>query len=462
MNGPAKRFGSRRGGAGDDEARREAENHPGLRVRQAAVVLVNDILGKGHSIDERFGSGAVPNRLAGLDDRDIALTRSIVTVALRRLGSLRHMLAALMEGGVPRQAVGLDGILLVAAAQICFLDVPDHAAVDLAVRSVQLDKRAAPFAPLVNGVLRNLARRRDELLATCDPLAHDTPQWLAARWRKTYGLELAQEIAAAHWLEPTLDLTVKSDADAWAQRLDAVHLPTGSLRLRGHGAITELDGYADGAWWVQDAAAALPARLLGVGPGDRVADLCAAPGGKAAQLAAAGASVLAMDRSAERLKRLSANFSRLKLSAEVVVADVANFKGGPFDAVLIDAPCSATGTIRRHPDIAWTKKPGDIASLASLQARMLDRAFELVRPGGMVVYCTCSIEPEEGELQIPALLRRNPDVERVPIRLDEIGGVEGLITAMGDLRTLPCHFPAETPRLAGLDGFFAARLRRHG
>ena len=461
MSGPAKRFGSRRG-ASEDEARRLAEGHPGLKVRQTAALLLNDIMSKGHSIDERFGATAVPNRLAGLDERDVALTRSIVTVALRRLGSIRHMLAALMEGGVPRQAIGLDWILVAAAAQICFLDVPDHAAVDLAVRSVHLDKRAAPFAPMVNGVLRNLARRRDELLAACDPLDQDTPSWLAERWRKTYGLAEARAIAAAHREEPTLDITVRDDPEAWATRLDALLLPTGSLRLRGHKPIGELDGYAEGAWWVQDAAAAIPARLLRVGAGDRVADLCAAPGGKAAQLAAAGADVMAIDRSAERLKRLSANFSRLKLTAEVVVADVANLKAGPFDAVLIDAPCSATGTIRRHPDIAWIKKASDLPALAALQARMLDRAFELVRPGGTVVYCTCSIEPEEGEVQIPALLRRNPDVSRMPIGADEVGGLGMLVTPAGDLRTLPFHLPHENTRLGGLDGFFAARLKRRG
>ena len=459
MSGPSKGFGARRK-SGDDEARRLAENHPGLKVRQVAALLLGDIVGKGHSIDERFSLAAVPNRLAGFEPRDVALTRSIVTASLRRLGSIRHVLAALMEGGAPRGAVGLDWILVVAAAQICFLDVPDHAAVDLAVRSVQLDKRAAPFAPLVNAVLRNLVRRREDLLAACDPLRHDTPSWLAERWRKTYGLAAAQAIAAAHRDEPTLDLTVRADPQDWAARLDAVILPTGSLRLRGHGAISELDGYPAGAWWVQDAAAAIPARLLGPGANGTAADLCAAPGGKAAQLAAAGWQVMAIDRSAERLKRLSANFERLHLSAEVVVADAMTVKAGPFDAVLVDAPCTATGTIRRHPDIAWTKKLGDIAALALLQTRMLDAAFKLVRAGGTVVYCTCSLEPEEGEAQIAALLRRNPDAARMPIRADEIGGLSELLTPAGDLRTLPFHLSAETSRLAGLDGFFAARLTR--
>ncbi len=239
-------------------------------------------------------------------------------------------------------------------------------------------------------------------------------------------------------------------------------MPTGSLRLSTHQPITELAGYAEGEWWVQDAAAALPARLLPIGPGRRVADFCAAPGGKAAQLAAAGAEVVAIDRSAERLKRLAANFERLRLHADVVVADIATLKAAPFDAILLDAPCLATGTIRRHPDIAWTKKPGDIAALALTQSRMLDKAVELVKPGGAIVYSTCSIEPEEGEQQIAALLRRNPDVARSAIKAEEVGGLSELLNENGELRTLPSHLPAVEPRLAGLDGFFAARLIRRG
>jgi 16S rRNA (cytosine967-C5)-methyltransferase len=239
-------------------------------------------------------------------------------------------------------------------------------------------------------------------------------------------------------------------------------LPTGSLRLATHLPVAELAGYAEGEWWVQNAAAALPARLLQVGPGQRVADFCAAPGGKAAQLAAAGGEVIAIDRSAERLKGLAANFERLRLHADVIVADIATLKAAPFDAVLVDAPCLATGTIRRHPDIAWIKKPGDIAALVQAQSRMLDKAVELVKPGGAIVYCTCSIEPEEGELQIAALLRRNPDVARSLIRAAEVGGLAEIVNENGELRTLPSHLPAAEPRFSGLDGFFAARLVRRG
>jgi 16S rRNA (cytosine967-C5)-methyltransferase len=456
--GPASGIPGRTAGA--EAQRQEALRHPGLAARLAAAAILRDIVVKGHSLDECFSPRAVLSRLGGLEARDIALVRSIVTVALRRLGTIRHALAALMESGLPRQIAQLEWTLVVAAAQILFLDIPDHAAVDLAVRAARLEPKALPYAALFNAVLRSLVRARDQILATSDPLDDDTPAWLAARWCKTYGETGARAIAAAHRREPTLDLTVLAEPSAWAERLDAVILPTGSLRLRTHDPVTSLVGYGDGAWLVQDAAAALPASLLHARPGMKIADLCAAPGGKAAQLAAAGAEVTAIDRSAERLKILAANFERLHLRAEIVVADVTTLDRAPFDAVLLDAPCLATGTIRRHPDIAWTKRQGDLAQLTSLQARMLDQAVTLTRPGGTIVYCTCSLEPEEGELQIAALLRRSPEVYRVPIEPAEVGGLAEILDANGDLRTLPSHLPSPDPRLAGLDGFFASRLAR--
>jgi 16S rRNA (cytosine967-C5)-methyltransferase len=446
--------------AAAEVARQETMAVPGLAARVAAAAILRDVVANGHMLDELFASGTGMSRIGGLSPRDLALTRSIVTVAVRRLGTIRHALAELLERGLPRAAAQIEWCLTVAAAQILFLDVPDHAAVDLAVRMTRLDTKTAPYAALVNGVLRNLARRRDDFLASSEPLDHDTPPWLAARWRKTYGEEIAQSIAAAHRMEPTLDISVKSDPDVWAQKLGATVLPNGSLRLATHMPIPELPGFEDGEWWVQDAAAALPARLFAIEPGMRIADLCSAPGGKAAQLAARGAHVTAIDRSAERLKLLTSNFDRLKLEADIVVADVVALNGQLFDAVLLDAPCSATGTIRRHPDVAWTKKPSDLTKLALMQTRMLDKAIELVRPGGTIIYCTCSIEPEEGEQQIATLLRRNPDIVRLPITKQEVGGLGELINANGEVRTLPSHLPAEDPRLAGLDGFFIGRLVR--
>ena len=283
------------------------------------------------------------------------------------------------------------------------------------MRAARAEPAAAPYAGLVNGVLRNIARERQEILGGSDALDDDTPAWLAARWRANYGEATARAIALANRDEPTLDLSVKSDPEGWAARLGGIVLPTGSVRLESHVPVPELPGYGEGEWWVQDAAAALPARLLRASPGMRVVDLCAAPGGKSAEIAVTGASLTAVDRSAERLKRLAVNFERLRLNAEIAVADALSFEAAPFDAVLLDALCTATGTIRRHPDVAWTKRLGDLAPLAALQAQLLDKAVALTKPGGLIVYCTCSLEPEEGESHIAALLRRNPDVRRLPI-----------------------------------------------
>jgi len=237
-------------------------------------------------------------------------------------------------------------------------------------------------------------------------------------------------------------------------------LPTRTVRAVVHGPVPQLPGYADGAWRVRDAPAAFPARLFGDVRGKTVADLCAAPGGKSAQLAAAGAHVTAVDRSAPRLERLRQNLTRLGLTAEIVAADATAWQSGPFDAVLLDAPCSATGTIRRHPDIAWLKREDDIVALSDLQRRLLTKAADLTRPGGAIVFCTCSLEPEEGEKVIADFLAGEPRVRRRPVEAAEIPGSEGLINANGDLRSLPHYWPDGEARMAGLDGFFAARLER--
>ena len=285
-------------------------------------------------------------------------------------------------------------------------------------------------------------------------------RWLAARWRANYG---ASSRERSPWPIATSRRSIlASRATPKAGR--AASAGSSCRRARcgssSHVPIHELEGYAEGEWWVQDAGAALPARLLKASAGMRVVDLCAAPGGKGAAIALTGARLTAVDRSAERLKRLAVNFERLRVDAEIAVADALSFEAPPFDAVLLDAPCAATGTIRRHPDVAWTKRLGDLAPLAALQTQLLDKAVALTRPGGLLVYCTCSLEPEEGEAQIAALLRRNPDVRRAPIAADEIGGLTECLSPVGDLRALPSHLRGPTPRLSGLDGFFAARLRR--
>jgi 16S rRNA (cytosine967-C5)-methyltransferase len=433
---------------------------PGLPARRVAADILDGVLRRSRPLDEQLDGAFAHPGLAALADRDRALVRRIVATVLRRLGTLRHVLGRCLERGAPASAPRVETAMLVGAAQILFLDVPDHAAVDLSVRLAQADRHALHFAGLVNGVLRRLARDRALLLTELDPIALDTPTWLMQRWTKAYGEETARAIAQAHSHEPSLDLTVKSDPESWAARFGGRVLATGSVRVAGHGAIPQLPGYSEGAWWVQDAAATLPARLFGDVRGLHVADLCAAPGGKTAQLALAGARVTAVDRSAPRLDRLRENLRRLGLAAELVAADVAEWQAGPFDAVLLDAPCSSTGTIRRHPDVPWLKRESDIAKLTAVQARLLDRAVTLARPGGTIVYCVCSLEPEEGPEMVAALLARNTQVRRRPIGPAEVNGIAELLTPAGDLRTLPCHLPDQDPSMAGLDGFYAARLER--
>lgn len=427
---------------------------PGYIARRLASQAIAGVLDAKRGLEDRLAEAK-----GEVDPRDRLLAHSIATVAMRRLGTIRKTLARFLHEGMPRKSGSLEVTLIAATAQIVFMDVPDHAAVDLAVRAVRDETASAPYAGLANAVLRNIAREKADIVGAI-ALFDDTPPWLAKRWQSFYGEAVARAIVEAQRWEPTLDLTLKTDAEVWAQRLGGMLLPTGSLRLETHTPVPEIDGFAEGAWWVQDAAAALPARLLGVQPGQRVLDMCAAPGGKTAQLAALGAEVFALDRSAQRMKRVAANLERLGLTAKLIVAEALTYTAPLFDAVLVDAPCSATGTIRRHPDVAWVKRASDIAQLAPIQAELLAHAVTLTKPGGLIVYCTCSLEPEEGETQIATFLRRHPEVKRVPIAAEEIGGLEACITQQGDLRTLPCHWPAATPRQSGLDGFFASRLKK--
>jgi 16S rRNA (cytosine967-C5)-methyltransferase len=431
---------------------------PGLAARRIAVDILEGVLRRNIPLDEQLSGKAAHPALPALAERDRALMRRIVATVLRRLGTLRHLLKGFLERGFPADAPRVETILLLGAAQILWLDVPDHAAVDLAVRLAQTDRRAARHAGLINAVLRRVTQNRER--AETGPRSRDTPEWLMQRWSAAYGKEGARAIAAANGQEPALDLTVKHNAELWAERLHGRVLATGSVRTLAQSAITLLPGFDVGAWWVQDAAAAIPARLFGNIQGLKVADLCAAPGGKTAQLAMMGAQVTAVDRSPARTARLRENLARLGLSAETVIADIAEWQAGPFDAVLLDAPCSSTGTIRRHPDVPWLKSGADIETLTPLQSRLLDRALALTKPGGTLIYCVCSLEPEEGDDQIAALIARDSRVARRPITADEVFDHGEFITAAGDLRTLPNHLPAEEPQWSGLDGFYAARLVR--
>lgn len=433
-------------------------DRPGLAARQIAARLLAAVIDAKTPLDGLVDAEHGQGQFRALSLPDRALVRAILQTSLRFRGTVEAELAARLRDGLPPNAQTLRHILHVAAAQILFLDVPDSAAVDLAVSHAKADPRTQRFAGLVNAVLRSLARDKGERPDT----AANTAPWFTEAVQAAYGPDKASAILRMHEFEAPVDFTVKADGEGWAARWDGTVLSTGSVRVsRLPGAVASLEGFAEGAWWVQDAAAALPARLLHARPGERVADLCAAPGGKTAQLALSGAAVTAFDISASRLKRLRANLARLNLEAETVEADLLRFDPPePFDAVLLDAPCSSTGTVRRHPDVPWTKGPEDVAKLAHLQRRLLERALGFVRPGGRVMFSNCSLLPAEGEDLWRAFLADNPDAEPDTIRPDEIDGIAPFVTPEGTLRTTPADWPHDNPSLAGLDGFFAARFRR--
>ena len=421
-------------------ARAKPSMDPALAARAAALDVLDAALGRRGGLEEALNSGAA-GRLIPVDR---GFARALVMAALRHLGPIDHALAPRLKREPPGP---VRGLLRLGLAQLYYLDVPDFAAVDTTVALAP-----KPLRGLVNAVLRGQQR---EGPPSADPelLA---PPWLFARWRAAYGETAALAIAARIAEEPAADLTPRAPLDpATIEALDAEVLPGGTVRTCQRGEITAWAGFADGAWWVQDAAAALPARLLACAPGETALDMCAAPGGKTFQLAAAGAAVVALDKSAARLRRVEESLTRLGLTTEVIAADAATWSDGrSFDAVLLDAPCSSTGAFRRHPDVLWNARPGDIASLAGVQAALLASAARRVKRGGRLVYSVCSLEPEEGEAQVRAFLAAQPDFALDPFRPNEAGAPAASLAAEGWLRILPHHLEG------GLDGFFIARFRR--
>jgi len=452
-----------RGGSAQGKRERKSAA-PGSEARDLAHRLIAGVLLDQRPLEQVLADLTDRPKAAALEPRDRAFARVLATTVLRRQGELEHVLNVFLERPLPKEAGRVGVILLTGAAQLICLGTPPHAAVDMAVEAVRRERGGARFANLTNAILRRVADKGIGLLQGEDCAALNVPAWMRKRWRSAYGDDVARHIANASLKAAPLDISLKPGASAqeWAERLGGRVLPTGSIRLAAHGRIEDLPGYSDGDWWVQDAAAALVARVAGDVAGRTVADLCAAPGGKTAALAGAGARVTAVDVSPKRLERLNANLQRLGLSAEVVAADAATWAPErTFDAVILDAPCTATGTIRRHPDILRLKRPEDIGRMADLQRRLLANAARLMQPGGTLVYSTCSLEPEEGERQIEAFLGGTPGFARVPIAANELDVEPSWITTAGDLRTLPHYLELEPPELSGIDGFYVARLRRH-
>ena len=419
----------------------------GEPARAAALSLLSDVLRKRRPLD------ALLDSLKSLPPRDAGFARALVSGVLRHFGELEAVISQFVPKPLPPHKAGpAMEILLLGAAELLILKSAPHAAVDGANRLAADDKKAVHFKPLINAVLRRMTREGESVRAGLDGARLNTPDWLWQRWSAQYGEDVARAIALAHQSEAPLDITLKHSADAMPE---SVSLFGSSRRVSQPGRIEEMPGFADGGWWVQDVAATLPVLMLGDVAGKKVIDLCAAPGGKTMQLASLGADVTAVELDAARLARVAENLARTKLNATLAAADARDFDGrAPF--VLIDAPCTATGTIRRHPDLPWIKQPGDVMARAPLAYEILEAGAAMVEAGGLLVFAVCSLEREEGEEQIEAFLAAHSEFARAPLAAGELFGHSEWITPDGDLKTLPCHLSDQ----GGMDGFYAARLRR--
>lgn len=439
------------------ETENKKDHKRALTARETAVRTLMAVTLKNRPFDIALDEMA---NQAQLPARDRAFVLNLLMLCLRRYGSLKKLLNSLLETGLPRNATWTEAALLTGLAQILLMRTADHAAVNETVDLIKnLPGKEKGFSGLANAVLRRAARQQETLVRKLNAWpAADLPKWLFDSWSESYGNATASAIAVTLQDTPMLDITLhpKENATEWAEKLEAKILPTGTLR-RALGDVTALPGYDDGVWWVQDMAAAIPVQLLGNTEGKHVLDLCSAPGGKTMQLAAAGARVTSVDRNKNRLKRLEANLERTNLKAEVFCTDASRYvMGDPVDHILLDAPCSATGTLRRNPDVIWTKDPADIIKLAATQMRILEHAFSILPEGGSLVYCVCSLEEAEGIAQIEAFLAAEKSAKRVPIKRDEVGNVAEILTAKGDLLCLPSIIADE----GGMDGFYAARLTK--
>lgn len=435
----------------------------GLPARLCAMRLVSGVVHDGASIDDLAGPRSNLQEWQCLDSRDAALARTIALITLRHRRGIHAALARNWKRPPPGKAWRLWHALETAAAQILFMDVPAPAAANLAVSAIANHPPSARFSGFANAVLRSLARDvivMRETALSCSPF----PEWMQRRLVRDHGKAKTGEMGRRIRDLPVTDINFRSDGDRerFLGQLPAdigpVHLPGGMVRLAGAGAIAELPGYAEGGWWVQEFAAAQPVSLFGSLQDLEIADLCAAPGGKTMQLAAAGARVTALDQSAQRMERLSENLARTRLPASIVVSDLLEWNPSQrFDGILLDAPCSATGTVRRHPDILWNKSAEQVTALATLQRRMILHAAGLLKPGGILVYANCSLFKEEGEDLVAAM--DAPELAPWPVEPGEQVFMP-CINGRGCFRSLPCDDPQTRGKAPGMDGFFAVRFRR--
>lgn len=418
----------------------------GLLPRRAALRLLAGILSERKLLSELIGAGAL-DALAG---EDRARAQRLALQTLRNLSRADALLKPLLKKAPP---LAVRNALRLGTVEICD-GAAAHGVVNSIVTIVGKGKRTSTYRGLANAVLRKVAETGPERWGSLP--AQKLPRWLRAPLVEAWGGNALRRMEETFSVHPPLDLTARDDPAALAEALNGILLPTGSVRVHEPGQISRLPGFAEGAFWVQDAAAAIPARVLAAQPGERVLDLCAAPGGKCLQLAAAGADVTAVDISGERLGRLHENLARTGLKSMVIEADALQFHEGEYDAILLDAPCSATGTIRRHPDLPFAKDGSEFLALFSLQARLIDHALTMLRPGGRLVYCTCSLLPDEGEVQVERALARHPGLQIDP-EACKLPGIEAdWLSQEGGLRLRPDYWA----ELGGMDGFHIACMRK--
>tara|TARA_B100000029_G_scaffold504468_1_gene583360 strand:- start:5565 stop:6896 length:1332 start_codon:yes stop_codon:yes gene_type:complete len=434
------------------------KNNSGLMSREVSLEILTSVLEKEIPLDSAITNS---KKITKLSTRDRSFSRLLVTTVLRRLGQIDAAIDESLRRKLTKNQSVVRNSMRLGIAQLVFLRTAPHAAINSSVQLVKNNRRSG-MAGLVNAVLHKI--NIDGSLAlqkSSEAEQLNTPCWLQKSWEKAYGTIITKAIMSSHLDEPPLDFTIAQHKTAkeWAKRLNGILLDTGSVRRYSGGLVKELDGYDEGAWWVQDTAASIPAKLFGNLKGQTAIDLCAAPGGKTAQLAAAGAKVVAVDISEDRLELLKDNLDRLNLNATIINSDVLDLGSNRlYDCILLDAPCTATGTIRRHPDINWLKKRNDLKSAMNTQSDLIRAAISMLAPGGRLIYSVCSLQPEEGPAQIEKIINDFKGIMRLPVTKDEIAGIKNqdpsILNTKGDIQTLPCHFN----EIGGVDGFFISRL----